>query len=367
MEDKRKKRQEEIRRTLRRSRRQAAQRKRKERVGEVLGLTPIRTETANVSEAVAEQLAEAAAKRHDRQSDVHQRMKDKRCTGKKGVSKGAPKIKRGSKSKTGTLGKTRRKETGAASAALKGKHGLVISPPVYKAGGSNRLSFWRKDHKVTPRKSLEALFNTSESDTVSEESSTPIQTSEEEEPNTQDKLFVKPNDETTSDGEYEPTRESLEFSGSEEEEKERNAHDTPKWSEERQRAMQKDPYLTPAYFESKDNEGEQRRAGDKVPVARQRTPDFEPVYKKGETHYDKRVDPEEVVSAEGERKPTRRKYRGIPKVQKGNEDDLDDMPPLEGSDTESEQDDSNRDDHTGEDEGESQDKPEEWSEPTGGM
>ena len=90
----RKKRQDKLRRTLRRSRRQAAQKKRKECVGEVMGLTPKKAESTNMKEAIAEQLAEVVAERHDRQSDVHRRVNELRRTDK---------TETGHKSKTNTL------------------------------------------------------------------------------------------------------------------------------------------------------------------------------------------------------------------------------------------------------------------------
>ena len=86
-------------------------------MGDVLGLTPKRTGAANMKEAVAEQLAMVAARRHDRQSDVHQKVKEMKRKGKKGGSKRKPKPEKSSKSKTRTLRKTRGQETGAASAA----------------------------------------------------------------------------------------------------------------------------------------------------------------------------------------------------------------------------------------------------------
>ena len=231
-----------------------------------------------------------------------------------------------------------------------------------KAGGSKRLSFWRRDHKVTPRKSLEALFDTSESEEVPDGGSTPIQSSEEEEPDTQDDLFIKGYDETTSDGEYEPTHESLEFSDSGENDPKESRYRTPELSAERKRAMQTDPRLTPAYFEGKDNEGEQVRAGMKVPVQRQRTPDYDPSFKGREFQHGQRkgrgVNPEEVVSDGDEVKPARKTREKSQRATKSRRDNLDDMPSLVGSSTE-EGDESMGEDKAGSDEGESYSEPEE--------
>ena len=243
-------------------------------MGDVLGLTPKRTGAANMKEAVAEQLAMVAARRHDRQSDVHQKVKEMKRKGKKGGSKRKPKPEKSSKSKTRTLRKTRGQETGAASAAKTSKRRSVISPPVIKARGSERLSFWGRDHKVTPRTSLEALFITSESKEVSDEGSTPMNSSEENEPNTQDNLFIKQNDETTSDGEYAPTDEALEFNDSEGEALNKREFYTPVLSAEKRRALKQNPELSPAYFESKDNEGEGIGKRVQAQLLRQRTPEY---------------------------------------------------------------------------------------------
>ena len=139
-------------RTIRRSRRIAMQRKRRNRrssVGEIFNLTPGKAENENDTLAArsAEQLGEAAAYLHDQQS-------------RRKARKGKTKTGRRTKKTKGKKGTTERKED---------KH----------SGRRVGDSYW-EDPAETPRKSLVRLFDGSGG-------STPQTRSSEEEPDTDDR------------------------------------------------------------------------------------------------------------------------------------------------------------------------------------
>ena len=161
--------------TMRKSRRLALKRRRENRrssVGEVYNLTPGKAtnENGTLAERAAEQLGEAAAKLHDQQAR----------SARKGKTKGRRKTK---PTKGKTKGKTKKKDN--------------------HAGRRVGDSFWENPDE-TPRKSLEGLFDGSEG-------STPQTRSSEEEPNTEDKKFIRGDDEPESDPSYHPSEDESEW------------------------------------------------------------------------------------------------------------------------------------------------------------
>ena len=161
--------------TIRKSRRLALKRRRENRrssVGEVCNLTPGRATNENdaLAERAAEQLGEAAAKLHDQQAR----------SARKGKTNGRRKTK---PTKGKTKGKTKKKDN--------------------HVGRRVGDSYW-EDPDETPRKSLAGLFEGSGG-------STPQTRSSDEEPNTEDKKFIKGDDEPESDPSYHPSEDEEEW------------------------------------------------------------------------------------------------------------------------------------------------------------
>ena len=270
-------------RTIRRSRRLFAKGKRDRlSVGQILGLTPglVRKKTHTVEEAAAEQLAEIAAAKHDEERSMR---KGKRTN----ASSEAQKLQKAKKSQNLRTSEMSENKAGARSASEKEKV------------GSERLSFWGKDHAVTPRKSLVNMFKTTSEDEPSVDA----------EPNTSDIEFIKDSSgEDSSDPNYQMTN-------SEEEElsplgkapkavKGRRANITPL----RKKAMGADPRYTPEYYESKDNEEkgpEMRRQPTPIPEVDSpgATSRRRPTRKSKVGVPKEKVDPEEVVEEGGDEKP----------------------------------------------------------------
>ena len=167
-------------RTIRKSRRLALKRRRKNRrssVGEVFDLTPGKATNENdtLAERAAEQLGEAAASLHDQQAR----------SARKGKTKGRHKTK--------------------ATKATKGKKDKTKKKWGNGAGRRARDFLWA-DPDETPRHSLVRLFDGSRSG-----GSTPLEHSSDEEPNTEDRNFIKGDDESESDPPYNPTDEEKEL------------------------------------------------------------------------------------------------------------------------------------------------------------
>ena len=127
-------------------------------------------ENATLAERAAEQLGEAAAKLHDQQAR----------SARKGKTKGRRKTK---PTKGMTKGKPKKKDN--------------------HVGRRVGDSFW-EDPDETPRKSLAGLFGGSEG-------STPQTRSSDEEPNTEDKKFIKDDGEPDSDPSYHPSEDESEW------------------------------------------------------------------------------------------------------------------------------------------------------------
>ena len=110
----------------------------------------------------------------------------------------------------------------------------------------------------TPRKSLVEMFDSEEAKSETEES-------RDDEPNTEDKAFIKSSNEDTSDPEYQLTSESEFVSDEEIVERgaRRSSRETRKLllSEARKRAQRSNPKVyTPVYYESKDRLLEESRS-----------------------------------------------------------------------------------------------------------
>ena len=142
-------------------------------MGEVFNLTPGKATNENdtLAERAAEQLGEAAALLHDQQSRSARKEKTKgqrKTKPTKGKKKGKPKTEKDSHS-----------------------------------GRRVGDSFW-EDPDETPRKSLAGLFDGSGG-------STPQTRSSKEEPNTDDREFIKGDGEPLSDPSYHPTDEESDW------------------------------------------------------------------------------------------------------------------------------------------------------------
>ena len=149
-------------RTIRKSRRLALKRRRKNRrssVGEVFDLTPGKATNENdtLAERAAEQLGEAAAALHDQQS--------------------RRKARKGKRNR-------RDEEQRRKARTTKGKKGKAKHKEGNGAGRRARDSLWA-DPDETPRHSLVRLFDGSRSG-----GSTPLVPSSDEEPNTDDRAFI---------------------------------------------------------------------------------------------------------------------------------------------------------------------------------
>ena len=229
-------------RTIRRSRRLLAKNRRERlSVGQILGLTPglVRHRSHTVEEAAAEQMAEIAAARHDKERSM---QKGKRA------------------SRTSETRKTRVASTsrGTRTRTVSENAADVGASRSKKKVGSARLSFWSKDHAVTPRKSLVAMF-----DSVSEG-----EPSVDEEPNTQDREFIKDTGEEESDPNYELTDSQEEELSELDEHQSKGRRGNLNLTPQRIKAMGVNTEYTPKYYESKDNE-------DKAPpLHRQVTPEL---------------------------------------------------------------------------------------------
>ena len=161
----RKERHEERQRTLRKSRRLALKRRREQQllrrtsVGDALDISPQKSKHSGLAEAAAEQMAAKAAAMVDQQTRQHK----KQSAGKK---------ERKHKERKGR-GQERRSKSGKK--------------------GSERMSFWGKDHDVTVRSSLLEMFNVDTDISEGEEGDT--ESESREEPNTQDRTFILTDDE----------------------------------------------------------------------------------------------------------------------------------------------------------------------------
>ena len=145
-------------------------------MGEIFNLTPGKADNENdtLAARAAEQLGEVAAILHDQQS--------RRKTRK---------------------GKTK---TGRKTTKPKGKKGMTERKEDKRSGRRVGDSYW-EDPDETPRKSLVRLFDGSGG-------STPQTRSSEEEPNTDDRDFIKGDDEPLSDPSYHPSDDEEEWGSS---------------------------------------------------------------------------------------------------------------------------------------------------------
>ena len=168
-------------RTIRKSRRLALKHHRQQqtspRVSDVFHMTPRRRKHATVSEAAAEQVAEATAARQDEENRVH--------TPKHSKDRAVKRTPRG------------RSPKASKPKSTPGKKGRVKP---------RRSFFSGLGPGPTPRQSLVDMFwDEKTEDDASEGSTAMSESDEEDEPNTEDRRFIKAGYEAISDDEYVPT------------------------------------------------------------------------------------------------------------------------------------------------------------------